>query len=94
MAMTTMFYDDSSSCASVSTHNEAHVGMSSEAHAVTGTYRDFADTHLRRIADLGYSAVQLMAVADHASTASCRRATDQLASMRRKRCVGCGRTRI
>ena len=44
---------------------EAHVGMSSEAHGY-GTYRDFADTHLRRIADLGYSAVQLMAVADHA----------------------------
>ena len=48
---------------------EAHVGMSSEAHGY-GTYRDFADTHLRRIADLGYSAVQLMAVADHAYYAS------------------------
>jgi 1,4-alpha-glucan branching enzyme len=48
---------------------EAHVGMSSEAHGY-GTYREFADTHLRRIADLGYSAVQLMAVADHAYYAS------------------------
>ena len=61
---------------SASTHHtpslriyEAHVGMSSEAHEC-GTYREFADLHLKRIADLGYSAVQLMAVADHAYYAS------------------------
>ena len=48
---------------------EAHVGMSSEAHGY-GTYREFADVHLRRITDLGYTAVQLMAVADHAYYAS------------------------
>jgi hypothetical protein len=44
---------------------EAHVGMSSEEHRC-GTYREFADDVLPRVAALGYNAVQLMAVADHA----------------------------
>ena len=44
---------------------EAHVGMSSEEHRY-GTYREFADEVLPRVAQLGYNTVQLMAVADHA----------------------------
>ena len=60
--------DDSSSRPSLKIY-EAHVGMSSEKLGY-GTYREFAETHLRRIADLGYTAVQLMAVADHAYYAS------------------------
>ena len=43
---------------------EAHVGMSSEEHR-HGTYREFADQHLERVADMGYNALQLMAIADH-----------------------------
>merc|ERR1719238_2530850 len=38
----------------------------SSAHPQVATYRDFADTVLPRIAGLGYNAVQLMAVAEHA----------------------------
>ena len=48
---------------------EIHVGMSSEEHR-HGTYREFADEHLERVANLGYNAVQIMAVADHAYYAS------------------------
>ncbi|PNH08999.1 1,4-alpha-glucan-branching enzyme, chloroplastic/amyloplastic, partial [Tetrabaena socialis] len=44
---------------------EAHVGMSSEEGKVA-TYTDFKDTVLPRIAALGYTAVQLMAVQEHA----------------------------
>jgi 1,4-alpha-glucan branching enzyme len=44
---------------------EAHVGMSSE-EGRCGTYREFADDVLPKIAELGYNTVQLMAVADHA----------------------------
>jgi len=43
---------------------EAHVGMATEEHRV-GTYREFADQVLPRIARLGYNVVQLMAVAEH-----------------------------
>ena len=43
---------------------EAHVGMSSEEHRIA-TYREFADTVLPRVADLGYNTVQLMAVMEH-----------------------------
>lgn len=43
---------------------EAHVGMATEEHRV-GTYREFADDILPRIAKLGYNVVQLMAVAEH-----------------------------
>ena len=48
---------------------EAHVGMSSEEHRY-GKYKEFADTHLDRIANLGYNTLQLMAIADHAYYAS------------------------
>ncbi|MCP4589169.1 MAG: 1,4-alpha-glucan-branching enzyme [bacterium] len=43
---------------------EAHVGMAQEEERV-GTYREFADNVLPRIADLGYNAVQLMAIMEH-----------------------------
>ncbi|MBS1716739.1 MAG: alpha amylase C-terminal domain-containing protein [Armatimonadetes bacterium] len=43
---------------------EAHVGMATEEFKI-GSYREFADNVLPRIADLGYSAVQLMAIAEH-----------------------------
>ncbi len=43
---------------------EAHVGMSGEAGGVA-SYQDFADKVLPRIAAGGYTAVQLMAVAEH-----------------------------
>lgn len=43
---------------------EAHVGMATEENRV-GTYREFADDILPRIARLGYNSVQLMAVAEH-----------------------------
>jgi len=35
-----------------------------------GTYREFADSHLVRIAALGYNVLQLMAIGDHAYYAS------------------------
>ena len=43
---------------------EAHVGMATEEHRV-GTYREFADDILPRIARLGYNVVQIMAIAEH-----------------------------
>ena len=43
---------------------EAHVGMALEDGRV-GTYREFADLILPRIADGGYNCVQLMAVLEH-----------------------------
>ena len=43
---------------------EAHVGMATEENRV-GTYREFADDVLPRIAKLGYNVVQLMAIAEH-----------------------------
>jgi len=44
---------------------EAHVGMGSTEPKVA-TYREFADEVLPRIKRLGYNAVQLMAIAEHA----------------------------
>eukprot|EP00931_Biecheleriopsis_adriatica_P014933 TRINITY_DN11708_c0_g2_i1.p1 TRINITY_DN11708_c0_g2~~TRINITY_DN11708_c0_g2_i1.p1 ORF type:complete len:2023 (-),score=410.01 TRINITY_DN11708_c0_g2_i1:153-6221(-) len=44
---------------------ESHVGMSSPEPKVS-TYKEFADTVLPRIKRLGYNAIQLMAVAEHA----------------------------
>ena len=43
---------------------EAHVGMAQEEGRV-GTFREFTDRNLPRIADLGYNAIQLMAVMEH-----------------------------
>ena len=43
---------------------EAHVGMATEEYRI-GTYREFADTVLPRIRDLGYNTVQLMAIMEH-----------------------------
>ncbi|MCX8238975.1 MAG: alpha amylase C-terminal domain-containing protein [Akkermansiaceae bacterium] len=43
---------------------EAHVGMATEEYRV-GTYREFADEILPRIARLGYNVVQIMAIAEH-----------------------------
>ena len=43
---------------------EAHVGMSSEDRRIA-TYREFADTVLPRVSELGYNTVQLMAVMEH-----------------------------
>ncbi|HEY3779818.1 MAG TPA: alpha-amylase family glycosyl hydrolase [Fimbriimonadaceae bacterium] len=43
---------------------EAHVGMAFEDGRV-GQYRDFADEIIPRIAELGYNAIQLMAVMEH-----------------------------
>jgi len=44
---------------------ECHVGMSS-ADPRIATYREFADTVLPRIRDLGYDTIQVMAVQEHA----------------------------
>ena len=43
---------------------ESHVGMSQEKEGV-GTYKEFKENVLPRIKDLGYNAIQLMAVAEH-----------------------------
>jgi 1,4-alpha-glucan branching enzyme len=43
---------------------EAHVGMASE-EARIGTFSDFTKTVLKRVADLGYNAIQLMAIQEH-----------------------------
>jgi len=43
---------------------EAHVGMAQEREGI-GTYREFADNVLPRIKELGYNAIQLMAVQEH-----------------------------
>lgn len=43
---------------------EAHVGMATEEFRV-GTYREFADDVLPRLARLEYNVVQLMAIAEH-----------------------------
>ena len=48
---------------------EAHIGMSQEREGV-GSYREFADFNLPRIAELGYNAVQLMAIQEHPYYAS------------------------
>jgi 1,4-alpha-glucan branching enzyme len=43
---------------------EAHVGMAQE-EAKVGSYREFVDKILPRIADAGYNTIQLMAVQEH-----------------------------
>ncbi|RMG26673.1 MAG: 1,4-alpha-glucan-branching enzyme [Bacteroidetes bacterium] len=43
---------------------ESHVGMAQEKEGV-GTYREFADNVLPRIARLGYNCIQLMAIHEH-----------------------------
>ncbi|MCK4658040.1 MAG: alpha amylase C-terminal domain-containing protein [Phycisphaerae bacterium] len=43
---------------------EAHIGMAQEEEKL-GTYREFTENVLPRIADLGYNAVQLMAIMEH-----------------------------
>ena len=48
---------------------EAHIGMAQEAEKV-GTFVEFTQNILPRIADLGYNAVQLMAVKEHPYYAS------------------------
>ena len=48
---------------------EAHIGMAQEREGI-GSYREFADNNLQRIADLGYNAVQLMAIQEHPYYAS------------------------
>ena len=44
---------------------EAHVGISTPEGRV-GTYKEFTQNILPRIADLGYNVIQLMAVMEHA----------------------------
>jgi len=48
---------------------EAHVGMATEAERI-GTFTEFADNILPRIADAGYNTVQLMAIQEHPYYAS------------------------
>ena len=48
---------------------EAHVGMAQETEKV-GTFVEFTQNILPRIVDLGYNAVQLMAVMEHPYYAS------------------------
>lgn len=48
---------------------EAHIGMAQEREGI-GSYREFADNNLQRIAELGYNTVQLMAVLEHPYYAS------------------------
>lgn len=43
---------------------ESHVGMAQESESV-GTYKEFEEKILPRIKELGYNAIQLMAVAEH-----------------------------
>lgn len=48
---------------------ECHVGIATEEYGV-GTYRNFADNIIPRIAKLGYNTIQLMAIMEHAYYAS------------------------
>ena len=48
---------------------EAHVGMATEEYRI-GTFREFADRVLPRIAQAGYNCVQLMAIQEHPYYAS------------------------
>jgi 1,4-alpha-glucan branching enzyme len=43
---------------------ETHIGMALEEHRI-GTYREFTERVLRRIAHAGYNAVQIMAIQEH-----------------------------
>jgi 1,4-alpha-glucan branching enzyme len=44
---------------------EAHVGISTHELRV-GTYKEFTGSMLKRIKDLGYNTIQLMAIMEHA----------------------------
>jgi len=48
---------------------ESHVGMATE-HEKIGTYKEFEETVLPYISDLGYNCIQLMAVMEHSYYAS------------------------
>ena len=48
---------------------ESHIGMAQEREGV-GTYREFADTNLNYIHELGYNTIQLMAIQEHPYYAS------------------------
>ena len=48
---------------------EAHIGMAQEREGI-GSYREFADNNLARIAELGYNTIQLMAIQEHPYYAS------------------------
>jgi len=48
---------------------EAHVGISTHEYRV-GTYKEFTQSMLPRIRDLGYNTIQLMAIMEHAYYAS------------------------
>ena len=48
---------------------ESHVGLATKEQRV-GTYREFADNVIPRIKKVGYNAVQLMAIMEHADYAS------------------------
>ncbi|XP_049299916.1 1,4-alpha-glucan-branching enzyme [Anopheles funestus] len=48
---------------------ECHVGIATEEYGV-GTYRNFADNIVPRIAKLGYNTIQVMAIMEHAYYAS------------------------
>ena len=48
---------------------ECHVGMATNEQKV-GTYREFADNVIPRIKKVGYNAIQLMAIMEHADYAS------------------------
>ena len=43
---------------------ECHIGMAQDKEGI-GTYREFAENVLPRIADLGYNTVQIMAIMEH-----------------------------
>ncbi len=43
---------------------ECHIGMAQEKYGV-GTYKEFTENVLPRIADLGYNTIQIMAIAEH-----------------------------
>ncbi len=43
---------------------ECHIGMAQEKQGI-GTYREFIDNVLPRIKDLGYTAIQIMAIMEH-----------------------------
>ncbi|UWG97127.1 alpha-amylase family glycosyl hydrolase [Dehalobacter sp. DCM] len=48
---------------------ESHIGMAQEKERI-GTYKEFEDTILPRIKDLGYNTVQIMAILEHPYYAS------------------------
>ena len=48
---------------------EVHIGMAQEREGI-GSYREFADNNLDRVADLGYNTIQIMAVQEHPYYAS------------------------